>query len=377
MVICNKDGCLLQASCGLKNSTREYCSYHKINGMISLTSTRCKFNKCVNRGVWGIDKKEYCYLHKNNEMFNFVSKKEKYNSESLTSIYDSLLKLHPVTNKKILLFNKLYKIDRNGIIINNKGNIIKQKQKGFYKIVNLKKGSITFGTSVHRILHLTFSPYIPEDFEKKHVDHKDNNSCNNTINNLQMLTPQENTSKSNISNKISTKNISIVSTNISTNEKSNFISISECSRVLNIPCSNISNVLKNKRKSAKGFFFQKSEEFEVFNKLKLNEYCKNFKTCKITNFGRVISSIGIFSLGTVNDSGYKIFISDGKNYIVHRIVLMLFGNFNNNLVVHHKDGIRDHNCVNNLESITITENNQQNNRNIISLDNCSYCGYIR
>ena len=87
MVICNKDGCLLQASCGLKNSTREYCSYHKINGMISLTSTRCKFNKCVNRGVWGIDKKEYCYLHKNNEMFNFVSKKEKYNSESLTSIY--------------------------------------------------------------------------------------------------------------------------------------------------------------------------------------------------------------------------------------------------------------------------------------------------
>jgi len=57
-------------------------------------------------------------------------------------------------------------------------------------------------------------------------------------------------------------------------------------------------------------------------------------------------------------NGYKIIKYKNKNLRVHRIIYLKFiGFLNNSLVINHKDGNRANNSVNNLELVTISENN--------------------
>lgn len=88
--------------------------------------------------------------------------------------------------------NKTYLIDEDG-------NIYDVKEKKFRKPVENKKGyyKVTFyinkklkGKFVHRLVAETFNPV--EGMENLHIDHIDCNKKNNNINNLEWVTPTEN-----------------------------------------------------------------------------------------------------------------------------------------------------------------------------------------
>ena len=74
------------------------------------------------------------------------------------------------------------------------------------------------------------------------MDHINEIKSNNRIKNLQLLTPRQNLEKS--------KNKAIISVNIETGEKRRFISIKTAAIELDIKSSHISNICKNKCKTA-------------------------------------------------------------------------------------------------------------------------------
>ena len=85
-----------------------------------------------------------------------------------------------------------------------------------------------------------FKEYIPSELQ---VDHKDNNKLNNCIDNLQLLTPLENITKS--------KAISIVSVCIETGQRKTYPSMRAASRELKVNSGLISKIVRNESRFSK------------------------------------------------------------------------------------------------------------------------------
>ena len=101
-------------------------------------------------------------------------------------------------------------------------------------VYNLKKRRKCYFQ--HRFVFETIKGAIPEGFE---IDHKNEVKTDNRINNLQLLTHQQNIEKS--------KNKPIVSINVESSKKEIFLSIKAASIELEIKCSSISNICKKKK----------------------------------------------------------------------------------------------------------------------------------
>ena len=97
---------------------------------------------------------------------------------------------------------------------------------------------------------------IPEGFE---IDHKNEVKTDNRINNLQLLTHQQNIDKS--------KNKPIVSINVESSKKKVFLSIKAASIELEIECPKICNICK-KRKYCKSATSKKDGQKYSFEYLK-------------------------------------------------------------------------------------------------------------
>ena len=136
---------------------------------------------------------------------------------------------------------KYYLASRCGQILS-----LKRKEKKILKLNNNCWGYYYFnlyknGTKsyyyTHRFVYETFKGEISVD---KQVDHVDSSKENNTINNLQLLSPRENTRKS--------KYKKVFSFNIETKEKKIFVSLKEAAEFYQIHKSTVS---KNCRKISK------------------------------------------------------------------------------------------------------------------------------
>lgn len=101
--------------------------------------------------------------------------------------------------KKIKCFNirkGLYKINRQGVIINKDGLVMKQSlDTSGYPSISLMMGENPKGLkrktfAVHRLVCKTFKLVQPID--KQLVNHKDGNKCNNDVSNLEWCTVAEN-----------------------------------------------------------------------------------------------------------------------------------------------------------------------------------------
>ena len=93
---------------------------------------------------------------------------------------------------------------------------------------------------VHRFVYECIKGVIPEGM---HTDHIDFCKTNNSIYNLQLLTPRENVQKS--------RNRKVVAVNLKTDEKNNFISITIASEKLGINRQNISTICKKSKRRKK------------------------------------------------------------------------------------------------------------------------------
>lgn len=87
-------------------------------------------------------------------------------------------------------------IKKGKIIFTSKERILKPViiTTGYYK-VSLRKDSKTETKKVHKLVAIAFLNNIPNGTTKLVVDHIDNNKINNRLDNLQLISQRENTSK--------------------------------------------------------------------------------------------------------------------------------------------------------------------------------------
>ena len=167
--------------------------------------------------------------------------------------------------KKIEI-NKNYSIDENGNVRNHKrGTILKpynNKAGKGYLYVCLYNGHIKQGAyGVHRLVAQTF---IPNPNNLPQVNHKDGNTMNNNVSNLEWVSPLENVvhaakvlkclsaySKANKNKSKSVKQI-----DMKTNEVvAIYKSANEASRQTGINVSYIVNCANGKQRYAKGYYW--------------------------------------------------------------------------------------------------------------------------
>ena len=137
---------------------------------------------------------------------------------------------------------------------------LKQKEKRILRFHIRGKGYLGFRLfenntykdySVHRYIYEVFKGEIPEGM---HIDHWDFNKKNNSIKNLQLLSPKENIQKS--------KFKKVSSLNLETNEKKIFRSVTETAKFYQISistvsanCQKINKITKSKKDGKKYQFF--------------------------------------------------------------------------------------------------------------------------
>lgn len=161
---------------------------------------------------------------------------------------------------------EMYQVDTQGNVYGKNGRRLKYSlnPRG-YCIVNFcNKPYKIQGFAVHTLVAITFIPN--NDNQKTQVNHKDGNKQNNNVENLEWVTPKENTYHSiyvlgnDYSGSKSVKAKSIIGIDKYTNEiKYNFDSISDAAKFFVKINGNyrtietcIWRVLKNKRKSYRG-----------------------------------------------------------------------------------------------------------------------------
>ena len=169
--------------------------------------------------------------------------------------YEGLYKVSNLGNVISLHFNhsKMYNIKKlKPTIVSNKykNKIYNQPQVRLYKNGNIKH------LYVSRLVYSAFKGEIPNGFQ---IDHKDANSQNNRLDNLQLLTRSENQKKKFKDNpnlitgkpkrKILCLNNHIV-----------YESLSDASRKLNLRIQNLWAVLNRKSKHVKGYIFRYLDE---------------------------------------------------------------------------------------------------------------------
>lgn len=151
-----------------------------------------------------------------------------------------------------------YSISHKGIVKNIKTNKVKIATSNGagcgYLYVDLYKNGNKVRKFIHRLVAETFIPNIDN---KPMVNHKDGNTKNNHIDNLEWVTAKENVEHANkvlnvlsayeIANNNKKKKIKQIDF-VTGNVIKTFNSIREASKETNIPASNIVAVLKNRQK---------------------------------------------------------------------------------------------------------------------------------
>lgn len=135
------------------------------------------------------------------------------------------------------------------------GRILKSyKDRGGYLRVDLCKSGKRKNHKIHRLVAQAF---IPNPDNKLQVNHIDENKTNNSVDNLEWVTAKENCNHGTHNERSSrTRSIPMIAINIKTGESTNFNSGKECARQLGLDHSNITDVLKGRRKQTGGYIFE-------------------------------------------------------------------------------------------------------------------------
>lgn len=161
--------------------------------------------------------------------------------------------------KDIEAYEGLYQISNLGRVKSLYTNTILKgckDKKGYLKVI-LCKNSIKSTKKFHRLVAESF---IPNPENKPEVNHIDEDKTNNKVSNLEWMTTKENSNHGTRNERVSkAKSIPIIATNIKTYESTEFYGTNECARQLGLNQSNITAVLKGKRKKVGGYTFKYKE----------------------------------------------------------------------------------------------------------------------
>lgn len=161
--------------------------------------------------------------------------------------------------KDIEGYEGLYQVSNLGRVKRITTNRILKSSKHVsgYLMVNLSKNSVTSHQRIHRLVAQAF---IPNPENKHDINHIDENKTNNHVSNLEWVTAQENSNHGTRNERISKMlSIPIIATNLKTRELTEFYGINDCARQLELQASNITHVLKGRRKQTGGYIFEYCE----------------------------------------------------------------------------------------------------------------------
>jgi hypothetical protein len=267
-----------------------------------------------------------------------------------------------------------YQVSSFGKVRNkNTGRILKQAMMGGYYCVGLSnKKTKTF--SVHQLVSKAF---IPNPENKPQVNHKDKNSLNNNLTNLEWVTNQEN-SKHRSNNVIQTtnQNLEIYKIDINKNEiLEKYNSIEEAakwilseglSKTFHSARSSISCSIRQIYSSSFGFKWEKVEQNNLDNEEWKEIIIDNKKTedYYVSSLGRFKNKKGVIMKEyKPHHSGYIYLRVNTQKYALHRLIAQTFiPNLENKPFVNHIDGNKINNSVKNLEWVTCNENNLHNHK---------------
>jgi len=278
-----------------------------------------------------------------------------------------------------------YSVSNFGNVKNNLNNkLMKLNLKGGYYNIMLTNSECRKAFKVHRLVGLAF---IPNPDNKRTVNHKDKNKCNNKLENLEWMTHEEQTQHRSIG-LILKPNTNKPIYRLSKNDEilDFFNSIEDAGKwaVENNLTSNvhngrnaIGNCLNGLTKTAYNYKWKftnndslENEEWREINVNKLlNEEIISDKKYYVSNLGRFKNSYGtIMENYKPNEDGYiRVYIYN-KTFAIHRVVAFTFlQNPENKETVNHKDGNKLNNAVDNLEFATNKE--QQIHKHSIGLGN--------
>ena len=161
--------------------------------------------------------------------------------------------------KDIEGYEGLYQVSNLGRVKRVTTNRILKSSKHVsgYLMVNLSKNSVTSHQRIHRLVAQAF---IPNHENKHDINHIDENKTNNHVSNLEWSTRKENCNHGTRNDRISKMlSVPIIATNINTGELTEFYGINDCARQLELQASNITHVLKSRRKQTGGYTFEYAE----------------------------------------------------------------------------------------------------------------------
>ena len=150
-----------------------------------------------------------------------------------------------------------YEVDTNGVVYGKNGKPLKYSlNHNGYCIINFYINHKRTGFGIHTLVAKQFIPN--DDTNKNQVNHKDGNKINNNIENLEWVTPKENTKHSIeiLGNIFEGKNNSnakpVEGRNIETNERIVFSSLADAGRYFN-KNNNYKTSIKNIWKAIHGY----------------------------------------------------------------------------------------------------------------------------
>jgi len=274
---------------------------------------------------------------------------------------------------RTLTINDNYEVSNLGNVRSKKTKrILKASNTGGYLSLGLCRDGKSRSHSVHQLVGLCF---IDNPENKPHINHKDKNRSNNNVSNLEWCTASENNIHKCLTLKQQTnQNLKVWRVDKSTDNKIElYNSIQDAAQwcFLNghSPCAhnargNIGFTIKGKHKTSCGFKWILNEqpilENEIWKNITIKE--KIFINYQVSSFGRFRNSKGVIMENyKPHHSGYIYVRVDKLKYALHRLVASTFiENPDNKPVVNHIDGNKINNSLENLEWVTVQENNQHN-----------------
>lgn len=298
-----------------------------------------------------------------------------------TYLMENIIEIYkPIENFENYLISNL------GNIKNKKTDrILKQQKSSRYSTIALTSNNIRSTFLIHRLVAKAFIPNLEN---KPTVNHKNHNTYDNNITNLEWATYTEQMLHNyNFENKKRETNRARSIIAKTHNEQINFRTISEGAKWLleNSNSKNIESCLAGIRNSlnkgylCQGFFWNYNDlqesniEGEIWKEIP-HELTLDKPGYYVSNKGRFKNNRGkIVKLN--NHNGYIQITIRNKSKIItnalHRIVAKIFVlNPEQKLYVNHIDGNKNNNCSDNLEWVTKSENTKHAHNNALITKNC-------